>query len=154
MEALHPCRCTLCCHLHMYCLLFVCIRKKQSSNRNLKRLCCSTRCRHGSCAEDGVDWHRFCADSKRSNELNYGSQVIWFANRGHFQCTEILIRHVHVTCWIMNAPGSEIDLKICLIFISDPLQGASQISSPLTKLCSLDTDRHDLWVDLAVLSLS
>lgn len=58
---------------------------------------------------------------------------------------------VHVTCWIMNAPGSEIDLKICLIFIwSDPLQGASQISSPLTKVCLLDTDRHDLWVDMAV----
>ena len=57
---------------------------------------------------------------------------------------------VHVTRWIMNGPGSEIDLKICLIFISDPLQGASQISSPLTKLCSLDTDRHDLWVDPAI----
>lgn len=92
--------------------------------------------------------HRYCADSKWCRrKLNYGYQVIWFVNRGHFQCSEILIHPIHVTCWIMNAPGSEIDMKIGLIFISDPLWAAIQISSLLTKVCSPDTDRHDLWVN-------
>lgn len=105
------------------------------------------------CKKMALIAHCFCADSKWSRKLNYGYQVIWFVNRGHFQCSEILIRPVHVTCWIMNALGSEIDMKIGLISISDPLWAAIQISSLLTKVCSRDTDRHDLWVHFLFLVL-
>lgn len=34
----------------------------------------------------------FAQTPKKPNKFNYGSEVIWFANRGHFQCSEILIR--------------------------------------------------------------